>query len=317
MLHRSNETLRWDPSLKEMDRGSVPILVELRQLEHFVAVAEERHFTRAAERVHIVQSGLSASIQALERELGTSLLRRSTRRVDLTEAGRALLPEARRTLAAAREARDAVAAVEGLLRGTLEVGIMQSLEVIGLPELLGRYRTEHPGVDIRLRQAGSATLAGWVREGALELAFASLPEHALEGLDRRVLFTEPMALACAPGHRLAGRGSVSVGGLRDEPFVEFEPDWGVRIAADRLFAAAGVQRRIAFEVNDVPTLGQLVAHGLGVAIVPPSILEGARGLRFVPLRGRAPRWRIAVVTSPARPLGAPARALLEMVGAPG
>ncbi len=287
--------------------------MELRQLEHFVAVAEERHFTRAAERVHIVQSGVSASVRALERELGTELLRRSTRHVELTEAGRALLPEARRVLAAVRDARDAVAAVEGLLRGTLAVGIMQSLEVIGMPELLGRFRERHPGIDIQLRQAGSATLTGWVREGSLELAFASLPASALEGLERRVLFSEEMALACHPGHRLADRQAVSVGGLRDEPFVEFEPDWGVRIAVDRLFAAAGVERRIAFEVNDAPTLGQLVAHGLGVAIVPRSNFDDAGAVRFVPLRGQAPLWEIAVVTSQARALSPAARAFLEML----
>jgi DNA-binding transcriptional LysR family regulator len=293
-------------------RGSVP-RVELRQLEHFVAVAEECHFTRAAERVHIVQSGLSASIRALERELGTELFRRSTRRVELTDAGRALLPEARRALAAVEDAREAVAAVEGLLRGRLSVGIMQSLGAFAMPELLGRFRAEHPGIDIHLRQAGSATLAAGVREGSLELAFASLPDHALGGLDKRVLFSDPMALACHAGHALAERDSVSVSSLRDEPFVEFEPDWGVRIAVDRTFAAAGIERRIACEVNDVPTLGGLVAHGLGVAILPPAIVGGADGLRFVALRGTAPRWEVAVITSQTRALSAPARALLEMI----
>ncbi len=291
--------------------------MELRQLEHFVAVAEERHFTRAAQRVHIVQSGLSASVRALERELGTDLFRRSTRHVELTEAGRALLPEARRALAAVRDARDAVAAVEGLQRGTLAVGIMQSLEVVGMPEVLGRFRERHPGVDIQLRQAGSATLTAWVREGSLELAFTALPASALEGLDRRVLFGEAMQVACHPGHRLVERRAVSVAALRDEPFVEFEPAWGVRIAVDRAFAAAGVERRIAFEVNDAPTLGQLVAHGLGVAIVPPSTLGGVRGLRFIPLRGQAPRWEVAVVTAPARALSPAARALLGMLPADG
>lgn len=152
-------------------------------------------------------------------------------------------------------------------------------------------------------------------EGSLELAFASLPEHALDGLDRTVLFTEPMAMACHPRHRLARREAVSVGSLREETFVEFEPDWGVRIAVDRAFAAAGVERHIACEVNDVATLAELVAHALGVAIVPPSVLGEHDGLRLVPLRGAAPRWEIAVISSPSRSLSAPARAFLEMVTA--
>lgn len=107
--------------------------MELRHLEYFIAVAEERHFTRAAERMRVAQSGLSASIRTLERELGADLFIRSTRRVELTEAGRALLIEAHRTLASVDAARDAVAAVQGLLRGTVSVGTEQCLGVINLP----------------------------------------------------------------------------------------------------------------------------------------------------------------------------------------
>src|SRR5258706_2856591 len=114
--------------------------MELRQLEYFLAVGEERHFTRAAQRVHIVQSGLSASVHALERELGAPLFIRTTRHVELTEEGRALVGEARAVLAAADRARDAVAGVRGLLRGRLSVGTIQALPVVDLPELLGRFR---------------------------------------------------------------------------------------------------------------------------------------------------------------------------------
>src|SRR5690349_8323190 len=124
--------------------------MELRQLEHFVAVAEEGHFTRAARRVHIVQSGLSASVRALERELGAQLLTRTTRRVALTEAGRALLEEARRTLAAAAAAREAVAAVQGVLRGRIAVGTLQASVAVDLPAALGRFHAAHPGVEIGL-----------------------------------------------------------------------------------------------------------------------------------------------------------------------
>jgi DNA-binding transcriptional LysR family regulator len=131
--------------------------VELRQLEHFVAAAEERHFTRAARRLHIVQSGLSASIRALERELDAALFVRSTRRVELTPAGRALLPEARRTLAAAAASAEAVAAVQGLLRGTLAVGTMQILPpAVDLVAVLGRFHAEHPGVELVAHGPGVA-----------------------------------------------------------------------------------------------------------------------------------------------------------------
>ena len=114
--------------------------MELRQLEHFVAVAEEQHFTRAAARVHVVQSSLSASIKALERELGEPLFVRDNRRVTLTQAGRALLPSARAALAAVDEGRDAVAGLRGVLRGQLHVGAIQTLGVVDLAALLATFR---------------------------------------------------------------------------------------------------------------------------------------------------------------------------------
>jgi DNA-binding transcriptional LysR family regulator len=287
--------------------------MELRQLEHFVAVAEEAHFSRAADRANIVQSGLSASIRSLERELGTRLFDRTTRRVELTESGRALLPEARRVLGAAATAREAVAGVEGLQRGTLSLGIMQSLVVVQLPALLARFHSTHPAIDIRLRQAGTTVLVREVREGRLELAFASLPEAAPAGLVGHELLGETMMLACAPTNPLAERDSVSLASLRDQDFVDGYPEWGMRIASDRAFASAGVDRHVAFEVNDMPTLLDLVAHGLGVAIVPRSLAPLRTPLRFVRLRGKPPRWNVTLVAPAHMELSAASRAFFEMV----
>ncbi|MEV1204335.1 LysR family transcriptional regulator, partial [Microbispora rosea] len=133
--------------------------MELRQLRYFVAVAEESHFTRAADRLRIAQSGLSASIRALERELGADLFRRNTRQVRLTPEGRALLVEARRALAASDAARDAVAAVQGLLRGSLSIGSLQCLHAVNLPAVLAGFVESHPGLDIRLRHGGGVVEA--------------------------------------------------------------------------------------------------------------------------------------------------------------
>src|ERR1700722_2579297 len=147
--------------------------MELRQLEHFVAIAEERSFTRAAGRVHLGQSALSVSIRALERDLGVRIFERSTHQVALTDAGEALLPEARHLLTAAVRARDAVAAVRGIVRGTLRIGIMQSLTLVDVASLLARFHDLHPGVEIRTRPAlgGSVSLADEVRRGRLDCAF--------------------------------------------------------------------------------------------------------------------------------------------------
>jgi DNA-binding transcriptional LysR family regulator len=287
--------------------------MELRQLEHFVAVAEERHFSRAAMRVHIVQSGLSSSIRLLERELGTSLFVRSTRRVELTEAGRAFLPEARAALAAARRAREAVGEVEGLLRGTLSLGIMQVLCPLDLPALLGRFRREHPHVELRLHQSAAAVAVDMVRSGELDLGFVGLPLRDIRGVRATVLADDPMVVACPRDHPLAERESLTLRQLEAETFIEFPNDWGVRIAADRVFAAAGISRRIAFELNDVATLLDLVANGLGIALVPRWVATNERPIALVPLRGRAPRWEVSLVTPGTDATSAAARALAEMV----
>jgi DNA-binding transcriptional LysR family regulator len=290
--------------------------MELRQLEHFVAVAEERNFTRAARRVHIVQSGLSASVRALERDLGVRLFARSTRRVELTEEGRALLGEARDVLAAADRARDAVAAVRGLVRGRLSIGVMQRVAGVDLPATLGRFRERHPGVEIRLRQAGASDLVDDVRAARLDLAFVAVPAAQLRGVTHAPVVTEPMLLACAPGHRLAGRRAVRLAALAEEDFVEFQPGWGVRIALDQAFAALGVERRVACEVNDTPTLLDLVAHGLGVAVVPQVLAAGRGDVAFVALEGRAPVWDVSLVAREDGALSAPSRAFLAMLDIP-
>ena len=133
----------------------------------FVAVAEEGSFTRAADRLHVVQSAVSAGVRNLERELGARLFDRSTHKVALSDAGRALLPEARATLSAAAAARDAVDAVRGGVRGTIILGTMQAqgMRAIDVAELLAEFRYEHPGVEVHIRQGGSLEMASKVREG--------------------------------------------------------------------------------------------------------------------------------------------------------
>ncbi|MFB9833200.1 LysR family transcriptional regulator [Actinoallomurus acaciae] len=288
--------------------------MELRHLEYFVAVAEERHFTRAAERLRLAQSGLSASIRSLERELGAPLFVRSTRRVALTEAGRALLTEARRTLASVAAARSAVAAVQGLLRGTVSIGTEQCLAVIDLPTALSRFRAVHPGVEVRLRQGGSSRLLEEVRTGGLDLAFVALSGgRAPAGVGLTPLTAEPMMLVCHPGHPLAAREVVDWSALADEIFVDFHPDWGARQVTDRAFGAAGLARHVAVEVNDVHSLLDFVAADLGVALVPrPIAYKKNKKVVAVPLRATAPEWVVSVAVPSNGPANPATDALLAI-----
>lgn len=285
--------------------------MELRHLEYFVAVAEERHFTRAAERLRIAQSGLSASIRSLERELNAELFVRHTRRVELTDAGRALLTEANRTLAGAAAARDAVAAVRGLLRGRLTVGTEQCLGVIDLPPLLASFRRAHPGVDIRLKYAGSGQLTEEIRQGRLNVAFVALPGASPEGVRLRPLATEEMTLLTHPAHRLAADEVVDLAALADEEFVDFSGDWGARRVNDR----AMPDRRVSVEVNDVHTLLDFVHQGLGIAVVPAPVTRKphAKGLHAAALTGGG-SWQVSVATPAAAPPGPAAAELLRMAG---
>ena len=287
--------------------------MELRQLEHFVAVAQDCHFTRAAKRLHIAQSGLSASIRSLERELGASLFLRSTRQVQLTPAGQALLGEALRALSASNAAKDAVAAVQGLLRGSLSIGSLQCLHAVHLPALLADFLSAHPGLELRLRQGGSDELIELVRTGRLDVAFVSRPARSPEDVVIGALDCEPLVLACPPGHPLAARPLVKLADLADERFVDFPPDWGTRDLADRVLAAAGVERRVSLEVSDVHSLLDLIASGLGVALVPQSFSAKTDRVRFIGLDGSVPGWETISVT--ADPTGAAAAALLREVEA--
>ncbi|MBA8793700.1 DNA-binding transcriptional LysR family regulator [Friedmanniella endophytica] len=247
--------------------------MELRQLEHFVAVAEHQHFTRAADRLQISQSGLSASVRALETELGTPLFTRSTRRVELTPAGQAFLAEAVRTVAAATAAKNAVAAVRGVLGGTLSVGTEQCLGVIDLPAELAAFRREHSQVDVRLGFAGSADLIERLGAGRLDLALVARCGPTPRGVRLRTLFEEGFVLLCRPDHPLAGLPVVDLELVGREQLVGFSPEWAARMLAEQAFAAAGLRPTVGMEVNDVGTLLDLVGHGLGVALVPAHFAE--------------------------------------------
>jgi DNA-binding transcriptional LysR family regulator len=292
--------------------------VELRQLEHFVAVAEERSFTRAAARVHVVQSAVSVSVRSLERELGARLFDRTTQRVGLTDAGQAMLGPARRTLTAAASAREAVQEARGGLTGTLRLGIMQSMGLVDLAGMLTRFHRERPGVRIVPRPAngGSLEMVEQVAQGRLDLAFVGVAGEDAPGLVAYPLAAEAMQLACISDHRFAGRRRVDLAEAVSEPFVDAPTGWGTRRSTDRLLADRGLRREVTVEVPDVSTLVELVRAGLGLAILPPSLLRGGDGLHLCPVRP-APVFEVTLVAPELEQQSAATRAFVELVLRPG
>jgi DNA-binding transcriptional LysR family regulator len=283
--------------------------METRHLEFFVAVADELSFTRAAERVQVVQSTVSAGIRALEREVGARLFERSTRQVALTPTGRAALPRAREALAAVAQMRVLGADAQHAVRGSLRVGMLTNLESLRLPTVLGDFRRAHPEVELSMRTSprGSTGLLDDVRRSRVDVAFCGLSVTELSGVAVRVLRRQPFLALVPPRHHLAGRDEVSVRDLLGDDFVEMPRGFGTRKVVDDWLAGAGLRRRVTIEVPDLSTVPEYVAAGLGVALVPEQTVEsmgvgaGVRppGLRLsvIPLTDPLV-WELSVIAAP-------------------
>ncbi len=262
--------------------------MELRHLQHFIAVAEEKNFTRAAQRIHIVQSALSTSIKSLEIELETPLFVRSTRQVTLTPAGRAFLEKAREALRVIDSGKENVAEIAGLKAGSLSIGAVQSLPAfLDLPSLFQRYHTTYPGIEVRLRQGDTVVLMEQLRSGQLDLAFLPLLDPP-DDIHTAIVACEDLVAITPLGHPLAGRKDVPLRDLMQYSHVDFELGWGTRPLIDLAFAKAGIQRRTIFDVTDLETVVDLVAKGLGIALLPETIAEM-----------RVPKVAIAELSEPA------------------
>jgi len=286
--------------------------MELRQLRMFIAVAEEGGFSRAADRLHLVQSAVSAGIRGLERELGTPLFDRDTRHVELSDAGHALLPEARSVLSAVTLASDSVAQVGGGLRGSVTLGIMQALAMprVSTARLIAAFQRDHPGVRISARHVGGSTqMARQIEEGTVDLGILSLIDRAPAALELTPLASEPILLACAPGHRLAGSDTVSLTDLTAERFIDLPEGWGVRVAIDRAFAAAGIARSVSCELNDSASVIEFVREGLGVALLPALMAATAPEVHQIPIADAALRFDIFLAEPTGRRRTAAATAL--------
>jgi DNA-binding transcriptional LysR family regulator len=245
--------------------------MELRQLEYFVAVAEERNFTRAAERVHISQSGVSAQIRQLERELGAELFDRSARTATLTVAGKAALNHARTALAAAASLGQVVGEVTDLIRGRLTVGMVIGCTITPLFDALAAFHRTHPGVEISLLEDNSDRLVEGVRDGTIDLALIGTATATHDGLDALTLISERLVAAVPAGHPLAKQRRVTLRDVAAYPIVCMPPGTGLRTVFDRACSAQGLQPAIALEASAADAIADLGARGLAVAILTESM----------------------------------------------
>ncbi|GAA4596913.1 DNA-binding transcriptional LysR family regulator [Actinoplanes octamycinicus] len=260
--------------------------MDLRQLEYFVAVAETGSFTRAAARVHITQSGVSAQIKALEHELGAELFDRSGRVARLTEAGAAALRHARAALDSTLDLRDAIDDVKGLVRGRLTIGMVTGCEVAPLFDALAAFHHEHPGIELELAEANSDHLVAGVRTGSLDVALAGLAGEPPDQLKSRVIVSERLVALTAPGSELAMRGSVTVTALTAYETICLPVGTGIRDVLDKAFAGrTGLRPEVALVATSPDTVAGLARRGLGVAVLSESMAAAHPDLVSIPIDG--------------------------------
>jgi len=278
--------------------------MEMRHLLHFVALAEEGQFTAAARRLNIVQSGLSVTIKEMEQELGVQLVNRTTRTVSLTDAGELFLEHARSSLLMLNDGIEAVRSRDGVVRGRLHLGILQSLgPYVDLPLLLETFRTRYPLVEFSVRSLSTEKIPALVRSGYVDLSFHALvTEKKWAGVKIIPFAQDSLVAICSRRHALAERASVSLDLMSEERFVDLTPERALRTLVDRTFAENSLRRESVYQVSDVDTMLRFVAGGLGVSIVPSglarfSVHSGQLHVLRIATQGhRLPKWRVVIAT---------------------
>lgn len=312
--------------------------MDLRQLEYLVAVVDHGGFTRAAERLHVAQPGVSAQIRRLEAELGEQLLDRSGRTVRPTAVGAALLPHARAALESAAGARTAVEELRGLVRGRVAIGVVTSCPAIELADLLATFHDDHPGVEVTLAEDGSDRLVAGLRDGRLDVAVIGAHGPPPPDLDGLAIADEPLVAAVAPGDPLlaaaarrrarasaTGAGAAAAGrpggggdgppptvplaALRERALVALPRGTGIRAALEEGCARAGFAPRVAFEASSPALLSALARRGLGVAILAGSMAAAVPELTAIGLVRPALRSRLELAWRADGPSSPAARAL--------
>ncbi|MFF7232043.1 DNA-binding transcriptional LysR family regulator [Streptomyces sp. 2333.5] len=258
--------------------------MQLQQLRYFTAVADTRHFTRAAEREHVAQPSLSQQIRSLERELGAELFHRARGHISLTDAGQTLLPLARRILADAETARREVQEVARLRRGRLRLGAPPSLCASLVPDVLRAFHATYPGVELLVTEDGSQDLVRALADGALDLALiiTPLPVQA-PALATSDLLREELVVVSAPDRPapVGRRTRIRVADLKDRPLAMFRRGYDLREFTTAACRAAGFEPSFTVEGGEMDAVLGFVRAGLGIAVVPSMVAERS-GLRITP-----------------------------------
>jgi DNA-binding transcriptional LysR family regulator len=288
--------------------------MQIGQLRAYLAVAEHRHFTRAARELGMAQPSVSAHVRRLEAELGTELFDRMKGKIALTPAGETLLPFARRIVADVDAAAAELRSLGGLARGRIAIGATPSLAATLVPAVLSRFHAAYPGIELSIRQAGSVELVAAVEEGAVDVALVILPVRH-DVLETQALLREELVVAVSRGHPLGRRRTMGIADLRDVPLVMFREGYDLRTSTEAACRAAGFAPTFAVEGGEMDGVLRLTAAGLGAAIVPSLVVEPHGALHAVRITKPALTRIIGLAHRRDRRLSRAAQELLETVRA--
>lgn len=294
--------------------------MELRQLKYVEAVARHRHFTRAAEELHVAQSALSHQVRRLESELGTELFERTSRRVSPTEAGEAVAARARRVLAEVDGVHEEIDELRGVTRGRISIGALLPGGDIDVPGLVARFSGTHSGIEVALREGTAGDMFRYLAEDTVDAAFCLLYGDLPEGLVSEVLSEDEVVAVFAPGDA-PEKERIGVAELEAHSIVAPRSGSTIKAAVDDLFARSGKPLRVSLESADPFLLRCLVAGGFGVGILPLSLTR--REGPPIEVRSLEPSLRlpVALLWRENRHISPVAKAFIEFVrdevGAPG
>lgn len=286
--------------------------VELHQVRYFIAVADERHFTRAARDLGVAQPSVSRQIRLLEDELGTPLFDRAPGGVTLTPAGDAFLPWARQVVADLGAAVDEAREIGGLRRGRIRVGATPSITTAILPGAFARFRAAHPGIELKLHEAGSRDLVTALDAGTLDLALVILPVTH-RSLETAPLLREELVVAVGPHDPLADRKRIALSDLRETALVMFREGYDLRATTLEACAAAGFEPRFAIDGGEMDGVLRLTEAGVGAAIVPSMVVVRGGPLSAVRISPPALTRTVAFAYRRDRRVSRASRVLMDTV----
>ncbi len=284
-------------------------MIDTPTLTAFMAVAETGSFSAAAERLYITQPAISKRIALLEQQLEARLFDRVGRQIQLTEAGRSLLPRARQVLMDVEDMARAIHDLSGEVGGKLRIGTSHHIGLHRLPPVLRQFSRDYPLVKLDIHFIDSEEAWEGVLHGELEMGVVTLPPQPDERLHSEVIWNDPLVFMCAPEHPLAKQENLTLEAFTDHSAILPSPVTFTRGIVERLFDEHNLKLDIAMSTNYLETIHMMVSIGLGWSVLPATMVD--RGMVQLPVDAPLPQRQLGVVTHPARSQSNAAKAFLR------